>query len=67
MVANLSDDVSPALTSDFERNHAEMAALLVDSLGRERAFAAEVTDAELTELSPLLGALPRRSPRGLPR
>ncbi len=65
VVANLSDDVSPALTSDFERNRAEMAALLVDSLGRERAFAAEVTEAELTELSPLLGARPASVAEGI--
>ncbi len=58
VVANLHDDVSPALTTDFERNRSEMAALLVESLKRERAFADEVTEAELTELTPLLGARP---------
>jgi aminoglycoside phosphotransferase (APT) family kinase protein len=58
VVANLRDDVSPSLTSDFARNRSEMAALLVQSLGRARTFAAEVTEAELTELTSLLGARP---------
>ena len=65
VVANLHDDVSPALASDFERNRSEMAALLVESLKRERAFEDEVTDAELTELTPLLGTRPASVTEGI--
>ena len=65
VVANLHDDVSPALAGDFERNRSDMAALLVESLGRERAFAPEVTAAELDELTPLLGARPASVAEGI--
>jgi aminoglycoside phosphotransferase (APT) family kinase protein len=65
VAANLRDDVAPALDAEFERNRADMAVLLVESLGRERALGPHVTAAELDELTPLLGARPASVDEGI--
>ena len=68
VVANLHDDVSPALTTDFERNRSEMAALLVESLGRERAFADRGHGGRAHRAhSPARQPVRLRSPRASPR
>jgi aminoglycoside phosphotransferase (APT) family kinase protein len=55
VVANLIDDVVPAVGSEFARDRALMAARLTEALGRRAAWAPTIAAIECDELSKLLG------------
>jgi aminoglycoside phosphotransferase (APT) family kinase protein len=55
VVTNLRTDVVPALSADFARNRAEMAAVLTEALEREARIGPAVAAIERAELAELLG------------
>jgi aminoglycoside phosphotransferase (APT) family kinase protein len=55
VATNLRADVVPALTADFARNRAEMAAVLAEVLEREARIGPAVAAIERAELAELLG------------
>jgi aminoglycoside phosphotransferase (APT) family kinase protein len=56
VAANLRTDVVPAVTGEFARNRAEMAAVLTETLERLHRIGPAVAAIECAELSTLLGA-----------